>query len=150
MTTDELFTNAVGEWEGDYRLWLRGGEQPDAESATRATVTSELHGGTLLLRYDWRYEARGQAGLAIITRTGDGGIEMGWSDTFHSATGVMHNDAVGTAATVYATYGPADAPWGWRTEFKMPSADELVIRAYNIPHGRPEAIATEASYRRVG
>lgn len=150
MSIDELFEQAEGEWEGEYRLWMRPSDEPDARSATSAHVTRELGGRSLLLHYDWQYGEDVHLGLAIITRTDDGGISMGWSDTFHAKDGVMHNAAVGTDSKVLARYGPEDAPWGWRTEFDLPAPDELVIRAFNITPDGTEALATEARYARVG
>ncbi|MCW2959635.1 MAG: hypothetical protein JWM25_237 [Thermoleophilia bacterium] len=150
MEMQRLLEDAVGEWVGEYRLWFRPQVEPDAQSESHATVTSELRGSGLLLRYDWRYEADLQEGLAIIGRTDGGGLQMGWSDTFHYKDGVMHNDAVGTTAVVLGHYGPTEAPWGWRTEFAMPSREELEIRAFNILPDGQEALATEARYRRAG
>lgn len=149
MQPQNLFDDAVGEWQGEYSLWFRPSDVPDAHSPSRASVTSELSGGALLLRYDWRYEEALHEGLAIIGRTEAGGLQMGWSDSFHYEHGVMHNDAVGTRAAVLGHYGPDDAPWGWRTEFEMPSADALEIRGFNILPDGTEALATEAIYQRV-
>lgn len=149
MDVHLLLEQAAGEWQGEYKLWFRPGEQPDGESPTRATITRELHGCGLLMRYDWRYEGITHDGLAIIGLTEDDGLQMGWSDTFHYKHGVMHNEAVGTTAAVLGHYGPADAPWGWRTEFDMPSPDALEIRAFNILPDGTEALATVAIYARV-
>jgi hypothetical protein len=149
MDVTELFEQAPGEWEGTYRLWMRPADVPDAESATRATVAHELGGHALALRYDWRNGETHHHGIAIISRAEGGGVEMGWSDTFHASSGVMHNAAIGAEPKVLAHYGPADEPWGWRTEFDMPSRDELVIRAFNILPSGEEALATEATYRRA-
>lgn len=149
MDVAQLIEQAPGKWEGTYKLWMQSTDVPDAESATRATIVSDLRGHSLTVRYDWRYEDKEQLGIAIISRTKSGGLEMGWSDTFHSPDGVMHNAAIGTEARVLAHYGPPEAPWGWRTEFEMPSRDELEIRAFNILPDCTEALATEALYRRT-
>lgn len=149
MDVQQLFEQAPGDWEGTYKLWMKSKDAPDAESATRATMVSELRGHSLLLRYDWRFDEQEHLGLAVISRTKDGGIEMGWSDTFHSSDGVMHNAAIDSGAKVLAHYGPEEQPWGWRTEFDMPSSDEFEIRAFNILPSGLEALAIEATYRRV-
>jgi hypothetical protein len=149
MDSDELLEQSAGEWEGEYRLWMKPADEPDAQSPTRATITRELGGRGLLLRYDWRFDEDAHEGLAIIMSNDEGVLQMGWSDTFHSGGGVMHNEGIATEAKVLAHYGPVEAPWGWRTEFEMPSRDELEIRAYNILPDGLEALATEARYRRV-
>ncbi|MCW2956758.1 MAG: hypothetical protein JWO69_1627 [Thermoleophilia bacterium] len=150
MEAQQLLDQATGEWEGAYRLWMRPADEPDAQSPSHATITGELRGGGLLLRYGWRYDGDVHEGLAIIGRTEGGGLQMGWKDTFHYQDGVMHNDAIGTGAAVLGHYGPVEEPWGCLTEFEMPSRDRLEIRAFNILPGGTEALATEAIYDRVG
>lgn len=149
MNAVNLIEQAAGVWEGEYRLWFQPGP-PETECATRATVTTELEGHSLLLRYDWTREETVHLGIAVISRAKDAGIEMGWSDTFHSTDGVMHCTSLGAEAKVLAYYGPTGEQWGWRTEFAMPSFDALEIRAFNISPGGDETLATEAIYRRVG
>lgn len=149
MDIELLFEQAPGEWDGTYRLWMHSADAPDSESGSRASISSELRGSSLLLRYGWRFDEEDQLGIAVLSRTKDRGIAMGWTDSFHASDGVMHNAPVGTDAKVLAQYGPADEPWGWRTEFDMPSSDELEIRAFNILPGGAESLATEAVYRRV-
>lgn len=150
MDVAQLFDDAPGEWAGTYRLWMHSTDTPDAQSDSRATVTREVRGRSLLVRYGWRFDSDEHEGLAIVTRTEEDGLQMGFSDSFHSAAGVMHGEALGAGATVIAHYGPEDAPWGWRTEFEMPSADQLEVRAFNIRPDGTETLATEAVYRRAG
>lgn len=149
MDAKALIEQAAGEWEGDYRFWFEPNDRPDAESATRATVTSELRGRTLLLRYTWRFDADAHEGLAIIGCTDASELQIGWSDTFHYSGGVMESIGSSTEASALGHYTADGQTWGWRTEFDMPSPDALVIRAFNVIPDLGEALATEARYRRV-
>lgn len=149
MDVSTFLTQAVGEWQGEYRLWFEPADEPHAQSATHATVTAELGGTGALLRYDWVNGADQHHGIAVLGRTDDGGLQMGWKDTFHYRDGVMHNAAVGPVPEVLGEYGSPEEPWGWRTQFNMPSSHELEIRAFNILPDGLEVLATEAIYQRV-
>ena len=149
MDVQQLFEQAPGEWAGTYQLWMKSTSTPDAESATRASIATEMRGHSLTLRYSWHFDEFEHLGIAVISRAANGGIQMGWSDTFHATDGVMHNAAIGSQVKVLAHYGPAEEQWGWRTEFEMPNADALEIRAFNIYPNGDEALATQAIYQRV-
>jgi hypothetical protein len=149
MDAKDLLAQAAGQWVGEWSLWMRP-DQLDANSPSKAHVTSELRGRTLLLRYDWQFDADHHEGLALLGADDEGVFQFAWTETFGSA-GILLPQAgdPSGAASALAQYGPPEAPWGWRTEFDMPSADELVMRAYNIKPGEPEALATLGTWRRT-
>ena len=146
---DDLLQHAPGTWEGTYQLWFDPAGEPQTTSPTGATVSLELDGNGLLLRYDWSFGDDAHTGLAVLSRAGDG-LQMGWSDTFHYSAGVMHCAAGGGSATsMLGSYEAAGATWGWRTQVDMAGPDELTITAWNVTPDGEEGIATRASYRRV-
>ena len=71
----------------------------------------------------------------------------------HSSTAILVSEGESGATdgiSVLGSYGGDDEPpWGWRTTFRGPSADELVISHFNIPPGGDEFLGVETRYRRV-
>ena len=55
----------------------------------------------------------------------------------------------GELLNVLTTYGPPDAPWGWRTVITVVGPDAISIQAYNIPHGREAYVAIETKLQRT-
>jgi hypothetical protein len=149
MHATDLLSNAAGSWVGDYSLWMKS-DEPDAHSPSTATVTSELRGRTLLLRYTWRFGEDDHEGLALLGADDEGIFQFAWTETFGSAGTLLHQtgDPAGEAKAL-AHYGPPDAPWGWRTEFEMPSNDELLMLAYIIIPGRGEKLSVRAAWKRA-
>lgn len=141
----ELLTSIVGEWSGQYRLWLQPGELT-SESATSAVVTPVLDGRFLRITYDWSVEEDQQHGEYLVGAPGDARLTASWVDSWHNGDEIMFCRSDGT--TVLGEYGPAEEPWGWRTAFERRGDGELVITAWNISPAGDEAMATEARYRR--
>jgi hypothetical protein len=147
MDAKDLLANAAGSWSGEWKLWMRP-DALDAQSPSRATISSELRGRTLLLRHDWRFGEDDHEGLALLGLDDEGIFQMSWTETFGYAGGIFHCLSESSETSVLGHYGPVDATWGWRTEFDMPTNDELVMRAFNIMPGRDPYLATEGRWTR--
>jgi hypothetical protein len=165
MSTTETPTalaGLVGEWEGTVRTWFEPGQLAD-ESPIRARIRSlvpgsEEHpgGGFVLYEYNGTMQGEPIQGVAIVgwDDTKERQAVSAWVDSFHMSQAIMLSRAPSGAApgalNVLGHYAdPQGGPdWGWRTEFRQPDPDHLVVTAYNTPPGGAEAMAVEASYAR--
>lgn len=139
----------VGDWEGTYLLWLRPDELT-SESPTHAAVRPVLGGRFVGYDYEWAVNGEPQQGSMLVGCTAAGVLQAAWVDTWHNGDDIMFCASSAAVASVSGEYGPPEERWRWRTEYLMPSDDDLVITAWNImPDGR-EGRATEATYRRSG
>jgi hypothetical protein len=143
---NDLLRAMPGTWSGTYRLWLEPGS-PRSESPTTCDIRTLLDGRFLSLEYGWTDLDGHQNGVMLLGHVREGRWEMAWFDTWH--TGGSFMTSVGEVPNnVRCTYGPDEKPWGWRTQFEAPSADELVITAWNVTPDGEEQLATEARYAR--
>lgn len=143
----ELLASMVGEWTGQYRLYLQPGTLT-AESDTSATVAPVLDGRFVRITYDWIVDGGRQLGEYLVASPGGDLLTASWVDTWHSGDAILFCRSDG-AAGVIGQYGPDEDPWQWRTTFELRDGGaELAITAWNVTPGGDEAVATEASYRR--
>ena len=138
-----------GEWTGVYRLWLEPGDlRADCPSTLRAEPV--LDGRFVSLAYTWEVDGGPQAGQMLLGP----GPQMAWVDPWHNGGSIMFSEAVAGSDgdeggfNVVGSYGPADAPWGWRTTVEVPEPDVVVVTMWNIPPDGAEAKAVEAAYTR--
>lgn len=147
----------AGDWEGRYRLWF----EPDmlaAESAQRGSLRLALGGRFLVHEYQWDFDGRSYAGIALYGyHIDERRWECAWVDSFHTGSSIMYSvsseGAVVERFSVLGSYGDGQTPpgprWGWRTDIEQPDDDRLVILMTNIaPDGR-EGQAVEVNYTRV-
>jgi hypothetical protein len=145
MLPKDFLNNLIGDWDGNYKLWLEPGVLT-AESHSRATTREVLHGRFAQIEYDWSVDGEEQRGVMLLGRNGEGVYQMAWLDSWHNGDSIMFCIG-GPELNVLGYYGSEDDPAGWRTEIVVPDRDHLVITAYNIWQGA-EARATEARYER--
>ncbi len=145
----------AGEWEGTYRLWFER-DMLAAESGQRGSLRPVLGGRFLLHEYEWEFDGRRYAGVALIGHHIDERRwECAWVDSFHTGSAIMFSHANGSEPghfSVLGSYGDGQTPpgprWGWRTEIEQPDDDHLVITMTNISPEGEEAKAVEVEYTR--
>ena len=147
-----LLAAFVGSWAGTTRTWFEPDELID-ESETRGAVRAALGGRFVVHEYLGTLEGETMEGSATL------GFDLGrdrfvcaWIDSAHMTTAVMLSlgePGVRNEVSVLGSYdAPSGPPWGWRTTFSTPSADELVVSHYNVPPEGSEYLGVETRYRR--
>jgi Protein of unknown function (DUF1579) len=144
----------AGDWQGTTRTWFEPGKLAD-ESTWQGRIRPVLGGRFALYEYRGSITGKALEGLALLGYDLERRrYEMAWIDAFHTGTAILSGVGLCDDArfAALARYGnPAVGPeWGWRTEIELPSADELVITAWNIPSDGEAARAVETRYERVG
>lgn len=146
----------AGEWEGIYRLWFER-DMLAAESTQRGTLRSVLGGRFLLHEYQWEFDGRSYAGVALYGyHIDERRWECAWVDSFHTGSAIMASQTAGAADpahfAVLGSYGDGQTPpgprWGWRTEIEQPEDDRLTIVMTNISPDGDETRAVEVEYER--
>jgi hypothetical protein len=111
-------------------------------------------GRFVLHEYQGSFQGEPFEGVAIYgyhIKTGK--FQSAWMDTFHMGTGIMLSEGK-TEGKFYSVSGQyeasADNPelWGWRTEIKKETDDEIILTSYNISPDGNESKATETVYKR--
>ncbi len=153
MNIRTQLSRLVGEWAGTNRVWLMPGE-PVRESATAVTIALAARDGFVTFRYTWADGGQPQDGLLILRNAAaPGGVDMVWLDSWHTGGQFMvfqgEADRDGRVSALTSYPAPPGPDWGWRIELAADTADELLLRMYNIPPGEDEQLAVEARYTRV-
>ena len=77
-------------------------------------------------------------------------VQLGWSDSWHQNTAVMHlvgPEVADGSVRTKGTYAAGKEVWGWTIEFKL-SGHQLTMKMENLtPQGEAEW-AVEAVYKR--
>ncbi len=146
----------AGEWEGTYRLWFER-DMLAAESGQRGSLRPVLGGRFLVHEYEWEFDGRRYAGVALIgSHIDEKRWECAWIDSFHTGSSILFSQAAESGDpghfTALGSYGDGQTPpgprWGWRTEIEQADDDHLTITMTNISPEGEEAKAVEVEYTR--
>lgn len=150
----------VGDWEGTFRLWFER-DMLAAESRQRGSLRAVLGGRFLVHEYEWEFDGRRYAGVALIGyHIDEKRWECAWVDSFHTGSSILFSQTASHTAhgaepphfTVLGSYGDGQTPpgprWGWRTEIEQIDDGHLTITMTNISPEGEEAKAVEVEYTR--
>ncbi len=149
----DALAKLAGRWKGTAATWFEPAAKPEkAELTAQGRVL--LDGRFARLDYRSRVMGKPHAGSFLFGFDTTTKLPVAaWIDGFHNGTTIM--DCRGDRPPARGRYSVLGSypdgqggRWGWRTEVK-PKQDTLVIRAFNIPPGQPEARAIEIRLRRA-
>lgn len=155
MATNSLLIKSVGQWEGESTLhlsWLEDESKRIQPGPSGMHVEVDAHQAFATITYWWTYEGKRQEGVMVIA----GGakskkVSIGWTDSWHSTSDVMHFKGTWEDDRVEALgeYSVGDSPpWGWRIVLER-EGENLIMRMDNIePGGKPEW-AVKATYHKA-
>ncbi|MBS1726877.1 MAG: DUF1579 family protein [Armatimonadetes bacterium] len=154
MSLPSFVQPLVGMWNGSSRLNLPW--PPENPRLLSCDSTLEMTLGTseayAKIDYSWTYEGDAQSGFILLTcDTEKGTASMGWSDSWHQNSNVLHlTGAISDAkVTCLGHYTWEDSePFGWEIELALKDGN-LVLRMVNIEPSGQREWAVEAIYRRV-
>ena len=147
MAVPKSLHDARGLWQGESRLdqsWLPP-EKRVSESPSELHLKANAAYATIT--YTWIYEGEPQEGTMILAGD-EKTVEIGWCDTWHQGSGVMHlAGTAGEAIKTKGTYDAGEETWGWTIALSF-IGEELRLTMENVtPKGEAEW-AVRAMYRR--
>ena len=149
--THARLASLVGDWAGSTTVWFEPGTIGD-QSPAAGSIRSVLGGRFIVWEYAGSLGGKPLSGMLTLGWHIDRRrFEASWIDSFHNGSAVMAcvGGADDPAISVLGHYGPEGGEWGWRTALEFDDGgSELLIRAWNIGPGEPEALALETRLRR--
>lgn len=140
----------TGSWTGITKTWLDPAAPPD-EARVTATITTAVE---RWMRIAYTSTVTGKPHTGEMTwgfHNDPKQYEMTLIDTFHTGTAMMLS--VGkegaTDIDVLGSYAAGPERWGWRTTLERPTADEILLKAFNIEPSGKEYPAIETRLRRA-
>lgn len=153
MNVPNDLSNFIGNWKGNYKLYLSWLAESPFVSETNALIDFTAKGRFLKIEYDWNHEEKPQEGLILLGKDKDSEkIIAFWIDSFHLSDKYMVSDGNfdengnPSLKGFYSVKGHPD--WGWRTVFDFNDADSFKITMYNVSPEGIEELAVEAVYHK--
>lgn len=154
MQVPENLSKLVGQWKGNYRLYLTWLEESIFESETNALVDFTAKGRFLKIEYDWSHQEKAHEGLILLgkDKTSEKIIAF-WIDSFHLSDKYMVSegdfDENGNPSLKGFYSVPGHPDWGWRTVFDFHAENSFKIIMYNVSPEGVEELAVEAVYTKI-
>ena len=155
MPIPKTILNALGSWKGTSTLNLT--HLPEAErirkSESTLNIKQEPHGQYARLSYVWEEDGPQYGDMIICGNEGEAEVTVGWSDSWHQNTSVMHlagGIQEDGSVSVLGSYGsPQWGDWGWRIVFENATPDRFLLKMFNISPEGEEEWAVLGEYERA-
>jgi hypothetical protein len=153
MSINEPLSRLEGDWAGTntlHAVWL---PDPIIKSPSTASVSADVNGQVLVIRYDWSYEGKKETGLLVLECAADSNAATAaWTDSWHSKDTLMMctgtYDETGRVSVLGHYSVPDNPDWGWRSEIE-PSSTGFTYKMFNISPEGEEEIAVETHFERA-
>jgi hypothetical protein len=151
MAIPKFIQDSQGSWKGTSELnlpWLPKDKQVSTcDSKLHVEIDPGLKYATI--HYVWAYEGKREEGTMIICGDKKEVVEIGWSDSWHMNSGVMHLKGKHQPQSLktLGSYTAEEQTWGWSVAFEQKDG-VLLLKMENIPPGMDPQWAVEAEYRR--
>lgn len=149
MSFNHIASQLVGEWTGEYNLWVYPGD-PVRTSPSKALVEKIVGSKFLQIKYDWKYENNDIEGNLIIGWDNKRNrLVASWIDSWHQQSDFMTCEGYiseNGVLVVKGSYPVDNAPsWEWRT--KVFATDSgFTFEMYNIHPQGIEELAVKVEY----
>ena len=149
MAVPKNVQEAKGLWKGTSSLnrsWLAEGKRV-SESPSRLHV--DANDAYATIHYTWAVDGKAQEGTMLVAMDEKSkAVEIGWSDTWHQSSGVMHLTGTGDdAVRTKGTFRAGEETWGWTIDLAFADGFMSLTMANVTPKGVAEW-AVRATYRR--
>jgi hypothetical protein len=153
MAVPKPIHDAKGLWRGKSSLnlpWLPPDKQV-SESDSSLHVDTDGLNTYATITYTWHHDGMRQEGTIILCGSSETkSVELGWSDSWHQNSGVMHlagQESADGLVKAKGTYGPAKELWGWTIAFHLDGA-QLTMNMENVTPAGEAVWAVKATYKR--
>lgn len=154
MSVPKPIFDAKGSWKGKSKLnlpWLAPDKRV-SECDSDLHVDCDRQGTYATIVYEWSYEGKRQEGTLILagsktTNT----IEIGWADSWHQNSGVLHLSGHVTDDAKIKTKGTYNAEgqeWGWTIAVEV-TASTLSLKMENVTPAGEATWAVDGEYHRA-
>ena len=144
---------AKGRWRGasqPHLSLLPPGKQITT-SDSELHVDTDAHDAYATITYHWEYEGKRQEGAMLVYKADkSNAVEMGWADSWHQSSGVMHlagQVAADGSLKVSGPYSAGKETWGWTISFHHQD-DQFTLEMENITPAGEAEWAVRATYKR--
>lgn len=152
MSVPTFMKAAQGKWKGTSKLnlpWLPA-EKQVTSSESHLHIESDPQDKYATLHYSWAYEGKREEGTLILAGDAkENRFEIGWSDSWHQSTGVLHLTGTSTDSSVKCrgSYTAEGETWGWTIELST-RGEEFHLKMENVMPGDNAVWAVLAVYTR--
>lgn len=153
MAVPKRIQEAKGLWRGKSQLnqpWLAP-EKRISESTSHLHIDTDAHNAFATVTYTWEYEGKRHEGTMLICMAKKTmAVEIGWVDSWHQSTGVLHLTGTESEARPVKTkglYSAGKETWGWTIALDLKD-EHLILTMENVTPAGEAEWAVRATYKR--
>ena len=153
MAIPKRIQQAKGSWKGKSHLHLSylPPDQCVSESTSEIHVHTDARSTFATIAYAWEHEGERQEGSMLLCMDDESKVvQIGWSDSWHQNSGVLHlvgAEVEAGAVKTKGTFPAGEETWGWNIAFDLTN-DEFILTMEVVPPGEEAEWAVKASYQR--